>query len=79
MTQILNNYTYIDAANLHNGILGFGWRLDYARFRVWLTEKYKDKCSILLKRTDASITYLNDVRSFFEWEKEKAPDANETA
>lgn len=35
-----NNFAYVDAANLHKGILDLGWRLDYARFRVWLTEKY---------------------------------------
>lgn len=35
-----NNFAYIDGANLYNGIMGFGWALDYARFRVWLTEKY---------------------------------------
>lgn len=37
------NFAYIDGANLHNGIISFGWNLDYARFRVWLTEKYKVK------------------------------------
>ena len=35
-----NNYAYIDGANLHRGIVDFGWALDYARFRVWLSEKY---------------------------------------
>lgn len=35
-----NNYAYIDGANLHRGITDFGWKLDYTRFRVWLTEKY---------------------------------------
>ncbi len=35
-----NNFAYIDGANLHNGILVFGWKLDYARFRVWLSDKY---------------------------------------
>ncbi len=170
-----NNFAYIDGANLHNGILGFGWKLDYARFRVWLTEKYsvknayifiglipkykdlykylqecgftlifkevvydgdgnpkgncdadlvlqatcdtyehkfdravlvssdgdyaglvkflkqrgkfrvvlsphtKDKCSILLKRTNAPITYLNDVRAFLSVINKKAPCADETA
>jgi uncharacterized LabA/DUF88 family protein len=170
-----NNFAYIDGANLYNGIAGFGWKLDYARFRVWLREKYgvktayifiglipkykelytylqqcgftlifkeviydgdgkpkgncdadlvlqatrdayenkfdkaiivssdgdyaglikflkergklkvilsphaKDKCSILLKRTNAPITYMNDVRSFLEQRKEKAPDADGTA
>ncbi len=38
-----NNYAYIDGANLHRGIAGFGWKLDYKRFRVWLFEKYSVK------------------------------------
>lgn len=38
-----NNYAYIDGANLHRGIAGFGWTLDYARFRVWLSDKYSVK------------------------------------
>ena len=175
MKKKLNNYAYIDGANLHNGIIGFGWKLDYARFRVWLSEKYgvknayifiglipkykelykylqecgftlvfkeviydgdgkakgncdadlvlqatrdayenkfdvvvivssdgdyaglvkflkergklriilsphtKDLCSILLKRTDAPIAYLNDQRSILQIQKEKAPNADGTA
>ena len=167
-----NNYAYIDGANLHKGIAGFGWQLDYARFRVWLSEKYgvknayifiglipkykdlykylqecgftlvfkeviydgdgkakgncdadlvlqatrdayenkfgsaiivssdgdyaglvkflkergklrtilsphtKKLCSILLKRTDAPIAYLNDQKSILQIRKEKAPDAD---
>ena len=31
---------YIDGANLHKGISSLGWKLDYVRFRVWLTDKY---------------------------------------
>lgn len=31
---------YIDAANLYKGIKALGWQLDYARFRVWLKDKY---------------------------------------
>ena len=42
-----NNVAYIDGANLHNGIKSLGWRLDYARFRVWLTEKYLVKRAYL--------------------------------
>jgi len=34
------NFAYIDGANLHKGIGGLGWQLDYKRFRVWLAEKY---------------------------------------
>ncbi len=36
----MNVHAYIDGANLHKGTLGLGWKLDYARFRIWLTEKY---------------------------------------
>lgn len=42
-----NNYAYIDGANLHKGIAGFGWQLDYARFRVWLSEKYGVKSAYI--------------------------------
>jgi len=35
-----NNYAFIDGANLHKGVENLGWHLDYARFRVWLQEKY---------------------------------------
>src|ERR1051326_7436728 len=35
-----NNFAYIDGTNLHKGVAGLGWNLDYTRFRVWLREKY---------------------------------------
>lgn len=35
-----NNFAYIDGANLHRGVIQLGWQLDYAKFRVWLKEKY---------------------------------------
>ncbi|KKQ52866.1 MAG: hypothetical protein US71_C0001G0069 [Parcubacteria group bacterium GW2011_GWD2_38_12] len=170
-----NNFAYIDGANLHNGIAGLGWKLDYKRFRVWLSDKYgiksayifiglipkykdlykylqecgftlifkevvynsdgkpkgncdadlvlqsvcdayknkfdkaiivssdgdyaglvkflkergklktilsphtKNLCSILLKRTNAPIAYLNDQKTILRDKKEKAPDADKTA
>ena len=175
MERKRDNYAYIDGANLHQGIHSLGWKLDYARFRVWLSEKYnvdrayifigliprykelytylqeagftlvfkeviydgngkpkgncdadlvlqascdafenkcnsavivssdgdyaglvkflmerkklrailsphtKDLCSILLKRTNAPIAYLNDQKSILRVRKEKAPDADGTA
>ena len=36
----LNNFAYIDGNNLYRGIRDSGWKLDYWRFRKWLTEKY---------------------------------------
>ncbi len=50
-----------------------------SKLKVILSPHTKEKCSILLKRTNAAITYLNDVRSFLEQRKEKAPDADGTA
>ncbi len=35
-----NNVAYIDGANLHRGTVSTGWKVDYRRFRVWLSEKY---------------------------------------
>ncbi|MFA5791898.1 MAG: NYN domain-containing protein [Candidatus Paceibacterota bacterium] len=168
------NYAYIDGANLYKGIFDLGWKLDYARFRIWLTEKYnvkmayifiglipsykdlykylqesgfilvykeviydnngkpkgncdadlvlqividtyeekfnkaiiissdgdyaslvnflkskqkikvilspanKNKCSILLKRTNVAISYLSEQQSILEIQKEKAPDGDKT-
>jgi uncharacterized LabA/DUF88 family protein len=42
-----HNYAYIDDANLYHGIAKLGWKMDYARFRVWLSEKYCVKVAYL--------------------------------
>ncbi|MEK7510795.1 MAG: NYN domain-containing protein [Patescibacteria group bacterium] len=35
-----NNYAFIDSQNLNLAIRDQGWRLDFQRFRVYLSEKY---------------------------------------
>ncbi len=35
-----NNYAFIDSQNLNLGILANEWQLDFARFRVYLKDKY---------------------------------------
>lgn len=35
-----NNFAYIDGQNLNLGIQKLGWKLNYARFRKYLAEKY---------------------------------------
>ena len=35
-----NNYAFIDGQNLNLGIKNLGWKLDYARFRRYLADKY---------------------------------------
>lgn len=36
-----NNFTFIDSQNLNLGVKSQGWKLDFARFRVFLKDKYK--------------------------------------
>lgn len=35
-----NNYAFIDSQNVNLSIRDLGWRMDWARFRVYLREKY---------------------------------------
>jgi hypothetical protein len=35
-----NNFAFIDGQNLNLGIKNLGWKLDFYRFRKYLTEKY---------------------------------------
>jgi uncharacterized LabA/DUF88 family protein len=49
------------------------------KFSTILSPNNKDKLSILLKRINAPIAYLDNQRSILEAKKEKAPDADRTA
>lgn len=40
MTVLKNNYAFIDSQNLNLAIQELGWKLDFAKFRVYLEEKY---------------------------------------
>lgn len=59
------NHAYIDGANLHNGVASLGWQLDYARFRTWLTDKYRvDKAYMflgLIPRYSKLYKYLQEI------------------
>ena len=35
-----NNYAFIDSQNLNLGVQSLGWKLDFAKFRRYLSEKY---------------------------------------
>ncbi len=35
-----NNYAYIDGNNLYRGVNNSGWKIDFVRFRKWLSDKY---------------------------------------
>jgi len=38
-----NNYAFIDSQNLNLGVKSQGWNLDFARFYIYLKDKYKAK------------------------------------
>lgn len=40
MKKCENNYAFIDSQNLNLGVQKLGWKLDYKKFRVYLSEKY---------------------------------------
>ena len=60
-----HNFAYIDGANLHHGVKALGWKLDYKRFRVWLSEKYGvDKAYIfigLIPKNQGLYKYLQEA------------------
>ncbi len=41
------NYAFIDSQNLNLGIRSLGWKLNYRRFRAYLTDKYNIKVAYL--------------------------------
>ena len=41
ITVFMNIYAFIDSQNLNLSILEQGWQLNFARFRVYLKDKYK--------------------------------------
>ena len=41
------NYAFIDSQNLYLGVKSQGWKLDYARFRVYLKDKYEVSKALL--------------------------------
>lgn len=45
----MSNYAFIDSQNLNLGVLDQGWKLDFARFRVYLKDKYRvDKAFLFI-------------------------------
>lgn len=57
-----NNYAFIDSQNLNLSIHSLGWKLDFARFRVFLKDKYQvNKAFIFIgyvRGNESLYTYL---------------------
>lgn len=56
-------YAFIDSQNLNLGILDQGWKLDFARFRRYLKEKYKVDKAFLF------IGYIKDNKKLYDFLK----------
>ncbi len=42
-----NNYAFIDSQNLNLGIQKLGWKLDFKKFRKYLSDKYNVQCAYI--------------------------------
>ena len=40
MNKYKNNFAYIDGNNLYQGVRSSGWKINFNRFRRWLSDKY---------------------------------------
>ena len=63
--QDLKNYAFIDSNNLNLAIKDCGWELDFARFYIYLKDKYKMKKAFLfigyVTGNEALYTFLQKV------------------
>ncbi len=60
----------------YDGLVKF--LLEKKKMEVVLSPAKKEKCSVLLKRTNARIGYINDQAHILSTQKEKAPDGDKT-
>jgi len=49
MKSLKSNYVFIDSQNLNLGVRSQEWILDFARFRVFLKDKYNIKERLEIK------------------------------
>ncbi|MDP3973368.1 MAG: NYN domain-containing protein [Candidatus Daviesbacteria bacterium] len=65
MKRKQENYAFIDSQNLNLGVRSQGWVLDFARFRVYLKEKYQvEKAFLFIGFIDGNqllYTYLQEA------------------
>lgn len=60
MKKPLKNYAFIDSQNVNLGIRDLGWRVDWAKFRTYLKEKYKVRTAYIF------IGYIEDNQNLYQ-------------
>lgn len=85
MNKYKNNFAYIDGNNLYQGIKSSNWKINFYRFRRWLSDKYGIKCAyyfigLIPKEKDlyASLQKAGFILIFKEviYDKEGKPKGN---
>ena len=56
-----NNYAFIDSQNLNLGVQGMGWRLDFAKFRIYLRQRFRVKKAFIF------IGYIESNQRLYEF------------
>ena len=56
-------YAFIDSQNLNLGVKSLGWELDFARFRIYLKDKYK------VKKTFLFVGYIPKYKKMYDYLK----------
>lgn len=57
----MKTYAFIDSQNLNLGVRSLGWKLDFKRFRKYLTDKYQVEKAFLF------IGYIPDNQSLYTY------------
>jgi hypothetical protein len=65
MIETKKNYAFIDSQNLNLATKALGWKIDWRRFRVYLTNKYK------IQRAYLFIGFLEEHADLYKSLQEK--------
>lgn len=65
MNKKENNYAFINSQNLNLGIKDLGWSLDFRKFRIYLSNKYRVKKAFLFLGYIAKYQHLYDELSSY--------------
>lgn len=64
MSKKQNNYAFIDSQNLNMGIRSQGWKLDFRKFRLYLTNKYNvEKAYLFIGQMEGNEQLYENLQS----------------
>ncbi len=64
-TEVKPNYAFIDSQNLNLGVKSQGWALDFAKFRIFLKDKYKiEKAFLFIGYVPGNEVLYTDLQKY---------------